>query len=60
MALGSLPFVTINASDLNTGFSSSLIQEQWDFLCSDMDTNPVANAVIAASAVPMVFGPFSW
>jgi NTE family protein len=51
-----LPFVIINASDINNATTFSFIQQQFDFLCSDLSTYPVANAVMASSAVP---GPFA-
>jgi len=51
-----LPFVIINASDINNAITFSFIQQQFDFLCSNLSTYPVANAVIASSAVP---GPFA-
>lgn len=56
MARGGRPFVIINASDLNNATTFSFIQQQFDFLCSDLSTYPVANAVMASSAVP---GPFA-
>lgn len=51
-----LPFVIINASDLNNAATFSFIQPQFDFLCSDLASYPVANAVMASSAVPGAFG----
>ena len=51
-----LPFVIINAADINNLTTFSFIQPQFDFLCSDLSTYPVANAVMASSSVP---GPFS-
>lgn len=50
------PFVIINAADINNLTTFSFIQPQFDFLCSDLSTYPVANAVMASSAVP---GPFA-
>ncbi len=55
MSNGDLPYVIINASDINTGMTFSFIQQQFDFLCSDISEYPVANAVMASSAVPGVF-----
>lgn len=52
-----LPCTIINASDLNTGLTFSFVQQQFDFLCSDLDRYPVANAVLASSAVPVYFAP---
>lgn len=56
MSRNNLPFIIINASDINNATTFSFIQQQFDFLCSDLDTYPVANAVMASSAVP---GPFA-
>lgn len=59
MSLGHLPFVIINASDINTGLTFSFIQQQFDFLCSNLNNYPVANAVMASSAVPVIFAPIA-
>lgn len=59
MSLGDLPYVIVNASDLTNGATFSFIQQQFDFLCSSLSNYPVANAVMASSAVPIVFGPIS-
>ena len=56
MSRNGRPFVIINASDLNNATTFSFIQQQFDFLCSDLSTYPVAHAVMASSALP---GPFS-
>ncbi len=55
MSKGKLPYIIMNASDINTGMTFSFIQQQFDFLCSDISDYPVANAVMASSAVPGVF-----
>lgn len=52
-----LPMVIINASDLNNATTFSFIQQQFDFLCSDLSSYPVANAVMASAAVPGPFAP---
>jgi len=59
MSKGELPYVILNASDLNTGITFSFIQQQFDFLCSNINGYPVADAVMASSAVPVVFGPMA-
>lgn len=51
------PLVLINASDLSSGSRISFIQEYFNLLCSDIDTFPVAKAVAASSAVPLLFAP---
>ena len=56
MSRGNRPFIIINASDINNATTFSFIQQQFDFLCSDLSSYPVADAVMASSAVP---GPFA-
>jgi NTE family protein len=51
------PMIIINASDLAYGVRFSFIQEYFDLLCSDLSTFPVAEAVAASSAVPVLFDP---
>ncbi len=52
-------FIVINSSDLNTGMTFSFIQQQFNFLCSSIADYPVANAVMASSAVPGIFAPIA-
>lgn len=59
MSRGALPYIIINASDLNNATTFSFIQSQFDFLCSDLSSYRVANAVMASSAVPLVFSPIA-
>jgi len=59
MSRNDLPFVIINASDLNNATTFSFIQPQFDFLCSDLSSYPVADAVMASSAVPPAFAPMA-
>jgi NTE family protein len=51
------PLILINASDLSTGARFSFVQEYFNLLCSDLTTFPLARAVTASSAVPVVFDP---
>jgi len=51
------PMIIINASDLGHGIRFSFIQEYFDLLCSELSDYPVADAVAASSAVPMLFNP---
>ena len=51
------PLILINASDLGGGVRFSFIQEYFNLICSDIDDFPVAKAVAASSAVPVVFLP---
>lgn len=51
------PLIVINASDLGHGVRFSFLQEYFNLLCSDISTFPVARAVAASSAVPVLFSP---
>ena len=51
------PMIIINASDLAYGVRFSFIQDYFKLLCSDIREFPVASAVTASSAVPVVFNP---
>ena len=59
MGRGKLPYVILNASDLNNAMTFSFTQQQFDFLCSDLSSYPVANAVMASSSVPGIFAPIA-
>ncbi|MCU7818053.1 MAG: patatin-like phospholipase family protein [gamma proteobacterium symbiont of Lucinoma myriamae] len=51
------PLIIINASELGHGIRFSFIQEYFSLFCSDLSEFPVAKAVAASSAVPIVFLP---
>lgn len=51
------PLIAINASDFAYGVRFSFVQEYFDLLCSDLSSFPVARAVTASSAVPVLFNP---
>lgn len=51
------PLIVINASDLGYGVRFSFLQEYFNLLCSDLSSFPVARAVAASSAVPVLFPP---
>lgn len=57
LSLGPLPFVIINATDINNSLTFSFIQPQFDLLCSDLGNYPVSRAVMASSMVPPAFAP---
>lgn len=59
MSRGKLPYVILNASDLNNAMTFSFTQQQFDFLCSDLSSYLVANAVMASSSVPGIFAPIA-
>jgi NTE family protein len=51
------PLVLINTSDLGHGVRFSFVQEYFNLLCSDLSSFPLARAVTASSAVPVLFDP---
>lgn len=55
MSRNGLPFVEINATDLNGGGRFSFTQGMFDLICSDLHEFSVARAVTASSAVPVAF-----
>jgi NTE family protein len=53
------PYVSIHATDLVTGSPFAFTQEQFDYLCSDLESYPVSRAVAASSAVPLLLSPIT-
>ena len=53
------PPIQINATDLSIGNRFPFIQEQFDFICSDLSELTVSRAVAASSAVPVLFAPLT-
>ena len=51
------PLILINSSDLGHGVRFSFVQEYFNLLCSDLASFPLARAVTASSAVPVIFDP---
>lgn len=51
------PMIVINASDFSRGVRFSFVQDYFNLLCSDLSSFPVARAVTASSAVPVLFDP---
>ncbi len=49
------PFVVINAAVLSTGARFPFTQGQFDLLCSDLGSVPIARAVAASAALPPYF-----
>jgi NTE family protein len=57
LARRNAPLILINSSDLSTGGRFSFVQEYFNLLCSDLGSFPLARAVTASSAVPVLFEP---
>lgn len=53
------PMVYINATDMRHGQRFEFTQDQFDHLCSDLDTVPLARAVAASMAVPVLLSPIT-
>ncbi len=53
------PMVFITATDLEFGDRFEFSQEQFDHLCSDLNSVPISRAVAASAAVPIVFSPIT-
>lgn len=51
------PRIIINATDLATGKGFSFTKANFNKLCSKIGNYPVGRAVVASSAVPVVFSP---
>lgn len=51
------PMLAMNATNLVAGSHFTFLQSEFDFLCSDLSSLPVARAVAASSAVPVLFSP---
>ncbi len=56
---GRRPFLLINATDISLGTRFEFTQPQFDQLCSDLSRYPIARAVAASSAVPVVLPPLT-
>ena len=53
------PLIFINTTDLTLGTYFTFSQEMFDVICSDVSRVPVARAVAASSAVPVLFSPIT-
>lgn len=53
------PFTVIASTDMTAGTRLDFTQEVFDALCLDLSKLPIARAVAASSAVPLVFAPLT-
>lgn len=53
------PFVIINATDISRGSRFDFTQGRFDLLCSNLGTYPIARAVAASAAVPVLLSPIT-
>ena len=59
LAANGLPLINISATDTTSGTVFSFNQEHFDLICSDLENFPVARAVAASNAFPVVFSPIT-
>lgn len=55
----SRPMLLINATEMKLGERFEFSQDQFDLLCSDLSSFPLARAVAASMAVPIVLSPIT-
>jgi NTE family protein len=53
------PYLLLNATDMTLGARFEFTQDQFDLLCSDLSTVPIARAVAASSAFPILLSPLT-
>jgi NTE family protein len=53
------PMVYLNATDMRVGDRFEFSQDPFDHICSDLDPFPVARAVAASMAVPVLLSPIT-
>ncbi len=53
------PYLLLNATDMTLGARFEFTQDQFDLLCSDLSGVPVARAVAASSAFPVLLSPLT-
>jgi NTE family protein len=53
------PFVSINATDIGYGIVFPFTQDQFDLICSDLASYPLARAVAASNGFPVLFTPIT-
>ena len=53
------PYIVINATDLSLGQGFSFTDYHFSWICSDLDDYPIARAVAASAAVPILFSPIT-
>lgn len=50
-------FLTLSATDMAAGTRFEFVQEQFDLMCADLGRFPIARAVAASAAVPVLMSP---
>ena len=53
------PLISIDATDVDHGLTFPFIQDQFDLICSDLSSYPLARAVAASNGFPVLFTPIT-
>jgi NTE family protein len=53
------PYLILNATDMSSGARFEFTQDQFDLICSDISSVPVARGVAASSAFPVLLSPIT-
>lgn len=53
------PYLIVNATDMTLGSRFEFTQDQFDPICSDLNAYPLARAVAASSAFPVLLSPIT-
>ena len=53
------PYIAVSATDITSGSRVIFTPQNFDFLCSDLDSFRIARAAAASSAVPVVLSPLT-
>jgi NTE family protein len=59
LAKQGLPMISVEATDIAGGVAFPFNQNSFDLLCSDLGSFPVARAVAASAAFPVLFSPIT-
>jgi NTE family protein len=59
LAKQGLPMISVEATDIAGGTAFPFNQRSFDLLCSDLSSFPVARAVAASAAFPILFSPIT-
>ena len=57
---GTRPLLMVNATDMSAGEQFPFIQDQFDLICSDLSSLPLARAVASSSAFPGLLTPLTY
>jgi NTE family protein len=53
------PLISVNATDIGNGSVFQFTQDQFDLICSDLSSYPLARAVAASNGFPVLFTPIT-